>query len=156
MNMTLTKGSIIVQFSLLPDASDSEATMLSKVSQLETMVKSGNYTVKLSDGTVLKADPTSFEFTTDVFPTTAAPVAPTESGLTETEIIIIACVCGGLALIILVVTVICCYNRSKARSGKISPESSRAQLQDDVEMRERDKGKFAIYSGDLLSSLLSS
>jgi len=59
VNMTFTKGSIIVQFSLIPSESDSEATMTSKVSALETMVKSGIYTIKLSDGTVLKADPTS-------------------------------------------------------------------------------------------------
>lgn len=144
VNVTLTKGSIVVNFALLPSSSDSEATLGASLSKLETAIKSDNFTITLSDGTVLKADPTSFVSTIgDEIPTTAMPEAPTDSsGLTETEIIIIACVCGGLALIILVVIVICCYKKSKTRNSKISPESSRAQLRgEDVEMKDRNKRK---------------
>jgi len=142
INMTLTKGSIIVQFALLPSASDSEASLTTTLSKLETAVKGGNFNVTLSDGSVLSAIPSSFVTTKgDTYPTDAPTVAATEaSGLSETEVIIIACVCGGLALIILVVIVVVCYKKNGRRQNvKVSPENSHAQLKGDVEMEEREK-----------------
>lgn len=150
VNMTFTKGSIIVQFTLLPSASDNDASLGTTLKKLETAVKNNNFTVTLSDGTKLNADPTSFKsWDGDSEPTVESTVvaATTSSGLSETEVIIIACVCGGLALIILVVIVVVCYKK-KTNQGqaKVSPLNSEAELRGgDVEMADRSKGKSCVF-----------
>lgn len=145
VNITLSKGSIIVLFAYIPGPTDTDVSMDAAVSSLRAAVTNGNFSVALSDGTVLKADSASFSSTKDdTEPTVPAPeAASAESGLTETEIIIIAAVCGTLAVIILVVVVVVCY-RKKNKEAKVSPESSRAQLRgNDVEMADREKRKSA-------------
>lgn len=149
INMKITKGSIVVEFDVLPDVHDTGASLNSTLLLLGNAVKANNFTVKLSDGTLLAADPDLFSWTvgdvTSTAPTTATTATPKDvsSGLTKVEIIAIACACSAVVLVvILILVIIWC---KKGRPSKVHSESnpgSRQQLQsNDVEMRERGNGK---------------
>ena len=145
VNLTITPGSIVVNFVLLPEpGANSVSEIQSKLDQLEQAVRSGNFTVTLPDGSTMKADPNSFKSTYGHGPTTLAPEPTKSSELTETEIIIIGVVCGVVALIILIVIVVCCCKKRPQRVNKVSPRSSRQNLTngDNVEMAERGRGLY--------------
>ncbi len=161
-DLSLTEGSIVVTFVVVPKTGQTNANLEAAVSQLETKIKSGDFNLTLPGGTVLSADPSSFvskpmtPVTTTVVVTTAAPTisaTPTDSGgLSETTIIIIACVCGGVALIVIIgVTVYCC--KKNRGTGKISPSTSpEPHGQEDLEMNER--GRFVQRNKDHPGELL--
>ncbi|KAK3742747.1 hypothetical protein QZH41_018953, partial [Actinostola sp. cb2023] len=144
-NVIFTKGSIIVQFVLLPSPSDSESSLTTTLSLLESAVKSSNFTVSLSNGTVLMADPSSFSSTVGNNVPTAIPTATvptkTENILSDTEIIIISCVCGGIVLIVLIVIIVYCWKKRANKGFKVSPTTSEAQPEQDMEMEEGGQGK---------------
>ncbi|XP_032231194.2 uncharacterized protein LOC5506859 isoform X1 [Nematostella vectensis] len=137
VNMTLSKGSIVVNFALVAPANETSTDLKTYADKLNTAITSSTFTVETSSGT-LKADPASFSTTEgNEQPTAPAPpISPTESGLTETEKIIIGCVVGGVLLIVLIVVVVVCTKKkqSNRRSMKVSPESSRAQLREGENM----------------------
>lgn len=145
-DLSLTEGSIVVSFVVVPKTGQTTASLQAAVSKLETQIKSGDFNLTLPGGTVLSADPSSFKSEPVTPPTTtAAPTVaatPTDSGgMSETTIIIIACVCGGVALIVIIgVTVYCC--KKKRGAGKISPAGSpdpHGGDQEDLEMSERGR-----------------
>lgn len=142
-NLTISEGSIVVDFMLLPEpGASSNSELLGKLSLLEQAIKANNVSVTLPDGSVINADPDSFRYTfgSTIAPTTD-PLPTVSSGLTETEVIIIAVVCGVVVAVVLVIIVVCCVKK-KTRVRKISPRSSCQNLasNNDVEMSQRGRG----------------
>ena len=145
-NLRLKQGSIVVSFIVVPAKGQSTASLEAAVSKLQTKVKSGDFNVTLSGGIVLSADPSSFSSvaytpSTVATTTTAAPTVAgtaTESGgLSETNVIIIACVCGGVALIVIIAVAVYCFKKKRGE-GKISPAATPV-AQDGLEMNERGR-----------------
>ena len=150
-HLSLNEGSIVVSFIVVPAQGQSTASLEAAVSQLETKIKSGDLNVTLPGGMVLSADPSSFEslaFTpsTVATATTAAPTvagpATESSGLSETNIIIIACVSCGVALIVIIAVAVYCFKRKRGK-GKISPAGT-PEVQE-LEMNEQ--GRFVTKPG---------
>ena len=146
-NLRLKEGSIVVSFIVVPAKGQSTASLEAAVSKLETKVKSGDLNVTLSGGIVLSADPSSFSsvaYTPSTVATTTTTAAPTvagtateSSGLSETNVIIIACVCGGVALIVIIAVAVYCFKKKRGE-GKISPAATPV-AQDGLEMNERGR-----------------
>lgn len=145
-DLRLKEGSIVVFFIVVPAKGQSTASVEAALSQLETKIKSGDLNVTLSGGIVLSADPSSFSSvpytpSTVATTTTAAPTvagtATESSGLSETNIIIIACVCGGVALIVIIAVAVYCFKKKRGEV-KISPATTPVP-QDDMEMNERGR-----------------
>lgn len=146
-DLDLKEGSIVVSFVVVPAKGQSTASLETAVSQLETKIKSGDLNVTLPGGIVLSADPSSFAsvaFTPSTVATTTTTAAPTvagtateSSGLSETNVIIIACVCGGVALIVIIAVAVYCFKK-KTGEGKISPAVT-PEAQEDLEMNERGR-----------------
>lgn len=163
-DFNLTAGSIVVEFVAVPKKGQTTASLQQEITKLETKIKAGNFKVTLPGGQVVSADKNSFVSTlvtpTTIATTTAPTVSatPTESGLSDTNIIIIACVCGGVALIVIIaVTVYCC--KKKRGGGKISPTPSpdpQRHSQEDLELNER--GRFVQrnkdHAGEFISEFL--
>lgn len=147
-DLHLKEGSIVVFFIVVPAKGQSTASLEAAVSQLETKIKSGDLNVTLSGGMVLSADPSSFSSvpytpstvatttTTTAVPTVAG-TATESSGLSETNIIIIACVCGAVALIVIIAVAVYCLKKKRGE-GKISPVAT-PEPQGDLEMNERGR-----------------
>ena len=145
-NFRISNGSIIVQFTLIPNTSESETSFNNTLMNLENQIKAGNFNVTLSSGAVLTAHRSSFKLspvvvisTTVTTTTPALPVPAEESrGLTRTEIIVIACVCGAVVLSAIVGISVYCYITNKRGAGKISPPgASPEQVAEDMEMAGR-------------------
>jgi len=146
-DLDLKEGSIVVSFVVVPAKDQSTASLETAVSQLETKIKSGDLNVTVPGGIVLSADPSSFAsvaFTPSTVATTTTTAAPTvagtateSSGLSETNVIIIACVCGGVALIVIIAVAVYCFKK-KTGGGKISPAAT-PEAQEDLEMNERGR-----------------
>ena len=153
-DLSLKEGSIVVSFIVVPTKGQTTASLQAAVTKLETKIKSGDLNVTLPGGVVLFADPSSFvsePFTPPTTAATTATAAPTvagtvteSSGLSETNIIIIACVCGGVALIVIIAVAVYCFKKKRGE-GKISPAAT-PDAQGDLEMNER--GRFVQRSKD--------
>lgn len=159
-DFSITKGSIVVSFIVVPKQGQTTASLQAAVTKLEKQVESGDFNLTLPGGKVLSADPSSFvsiPLTPTTVATTAAPTiaaTPTDSGgLSDTDIIIIAVVCSLVGLIVIIVVTVYCYKKKRS-TGKISPSTSpdpQRNSQGDLEMSER--GRFVHrkdHPGELL------
>lgn len=145
-NFATQAGSINVTFTMTPQKGQSTDDLIKTIiAKLEAAVKSGNFRVTLPSGEVITADVNSFK-ATRVTPTVPPTVAntvttTTESSSNKTTIIIVCSVIGGLLLIIIIILVVYYCTNKKKQQQRVSPNSSRARLQEEVPMKDHP-GKF--------------
>ena len=72
-NLTITKGSIVVTFDLLPSSNSSEPTLTSSASKLENLVKSGGMVVSFNGQNITADTSSSTKQVITTNPTTAPP-----------------------------------------------------------------------------------
>lgn len=136
-NFSVESGSIIVTFTMTPQKGQSTDDLIKTIAKLEAAVKSGNFRVALPSGEVITADANSFK-ATRITPTAPPPTTvatTTESSSNKTTIIIVCSVIGGLLLIVIIILVVyCCMKKKKQQ--RVSPNSSRAKLQEEVPMKD--------------------
>ena len=135
-------GSINVTFTMTPQKGQSTDDLIKTIAKLEAAVKSGDFRVVLPSGEVITADVNSFRATriTPTVPPPTTVATTTESSSNKTTIIIVCSVIGGLLLIVIIILVVyCCMKKKKQQ--RVSPNSSRAKLQEEVPMKDHP-GKF--------------
>lgn len=139
-------GSINVTFTMTPQKGQSTDDLMKTIAKLEAAVKSGDFRVTLPSGKVITADPNSFKATriTPTVPPPTTVATTTESSSNKTTIIIVCSVIGGLLLIVIIILVVyCCMKKKKQQ--RVSPNSSRAKLQEEVPMKDHPGNFFFIY-----------
>ena len=136
-SLTISKGSIMVQFSLVPNLNfTTTSTLLAQVEELKTKVN-GVFTVTLPDGSNLRSLPNSL-VTIDLT-TTEAPVdSKNKKSVSYVSIIIIAAV--GSLLVMIAITVIFCVKKKMKKDKKVVPNAGhRPSNAWDLEMYPQEK-----------------
>lgn len=144
-------GSINVTFTMTPQKGRPTDDLIKKIDKLEVAVKSGDFRVALPSGEVITADANSFKasrITPTIPPTTVANTVATttESSSNKTTIIIVCSVIGGLLLIVIIIIVVYCRMRKK-KQQRITPNSSKAKLQEEVPMKDHPGNCFSSITG---------
>lgn len=140
-------GSINVTFTMTPQKGQSTDDLIKTIAKLEAAVKSGDFRVVLPSGEVITADVNSFRATriTPTVPPPTTVATTTESSSNKTTIIIVCSVIGGLLLIVIIVLVVyCCMKKKKQQ--RVSPNSSRAKLQEEVPMKDHPGNFFSLIT----------
>ena len=141
-------GSINVTFTMTPQKGQSTDDLIKTIAKLEAAVKSGDFRVALLSGQVITADANSFKATriTPTVPPPATVATTTESSSNKNTIIIVCSVIGGLLLIVIIILVVhCCMKKEKPQ--RVSPNSSRAKLQEEVPMQDHLGNFFSSITG---------
>ena len=148
-NLAISRGSIQVSFTLISNAiHTTDDALLTLANRLKMSVENGSFQVLLPDGKILVALKNSFiigELTTE-----APPVSVDETGLSETEIIIIAVVCSlvGLAILVIIVIIIKkkCKSTGKVRDAPNTPGVFRSSNEAELSSHGRfNQGKYSVF-----------